>query len=89
MFSPDKPKIKRKAEWRRIGAFFLPYWRQEALVLVCISYASIAAPLPHLLDEHVHAMTAMQTVRLLNTCFTRFTSAKARPAVGKTFPWCV
>ncbi len=26
-----------------------------ALVLVCISYASIAAPLPHLLDEHVHA----------------------------------
>ncbi len=51
MFSPDKPKIKRKAEWRRIGAFFLPYWRQEALVLVCILVGSLLGLLPPLFTK--------------------------------------
>jgi ATP-binding cassette subfamily B protein len=48
MFSPDKPTIKRKAEWRRMGAFFRPYWRQEALVLVCIVVGSLLGLLPPL-----------------------------------------
>ena len=48
MFSPDKPKIKRKAEWRRIGKFFLPYLRQEALVLICILIGSLLGLLPPL-----------------------------------------
>jgi ATP-binding cassette subfamily B protein len=48
MFSPDKPKIKRKAEWRRIGAFFIPYWRREALVLLCIVAGAILGLLPPL-----------------------------------------
>jgi ATP-binding cassette subfamily B protein len=51
MFSPDKPKIKRKAEWRRIGAFFVPYWREEALVLVCILAGSILGLLPPLFTK--------------------------------------
>ena len=51
MFSPDKPKIKRKAEWRRIGAFFIPYWRQEALVLVCILIGSLLGLLPPLFTK--------------------------------------
>lgn len=36
MFQPDKPRIKRAVDWRRLGAYFAPYWRQESLVLVCI-----------------------------------------------------
>ena len=51
MFSPDKPKIKRKAEWRRIGAFFIPYWRKEALVLACILAGSILGLLPPLFTK--------------------------------------
>ena len=51
MFSPDKPKIMRKAEWRRIAAFFTPYWRQEALVLVCIVLGSLLGLLPPLFTK--------------------------------------
>jgi ATP-binding cassette subfamily B protein len=51
MFNPDKPKIKRKAEWRRIGAFFVPYWRKEALVLVCILAGAILGLLPPLFTK--------------------------------------
>jgi ATP-binding cassette subfamily B protein len=51
MFSPDKPKIKRKAEWRRIGAFFMPYWRQEALVLACILVGALLGLLPPLFTK--------------------------------------
>jgi ATP-binding cassette subfamily B protein len=35
-FNPDKPKVERPVDWRRIGIFFLPYWKQEVLVLACI-----------------------------------------------------
>src|SRR5215469_5257977 len=35
-FSPDKPAIKKKVEWRRIGALFLPYWKPLSLALLCI-----------------------------------------------------
>jgi len=53
MFSPDKPKIKRKAQWRRIGAFFVPYWRQEALVLICILIGSLLGLLPPLFTKWI------------------------------------
>jgi len=36
MFSPDKPSVKRAVNWRRLGALFVPYWRKEAAVLLCI-----------------------------------------------------
>ncbi len=51
MFSPDKPKINRKAQWRRIGDFFRPYWREEALVLVCILIGSLLGLLPPLFTK--------------------------------------
>jgi ATP-binding cassette subfamily B protein len=51
MFSPDKPTIKRKADWRRIRAFFVPYWRQEALVLTCIIIGSLLGLLPPLFTK--------------------------------------
>ena len=51
MFSPNKPKINRKVDWRRLGAFFLPYWRQEALVLICIVIGSLLGLLPPLLAK--------------------------------------
>src|SRR5438477_12115702 len=48
MFSPDKPRVERPIEWRRIGAFFRPYWRQEALVLVAICINSLLGLAPPL-----------------------------------------
>jgi ATP-binding cassette subfamily B protein len=37
MFSPDKPKMPRKRQTRRIAALFRPYVREEIMVLVCIA----------------------------------------------------
>lgn len=48
MFNPDRPKIERKIDWRRLGTFFLPYWKQEALVLLCILVGSVIGLLPPL-----------------------------------------
>jgi ATP-binding cassette subfamily B protein len=46
MYSPDKPKVKRKIEWRRIGALFAPYWAQQAIVLACILITSLLGLIP-------------------------------------------
>ena len=51
MFSPDKPKMPREAQWRRIGAFFVPYWRKEALVLICILVGALLGLLPPLFTK--------------------------------------
>jgi ATP-binding cassette subfamily B protein len=40
-FNPDKPKVEGPIDWRRIGVFFLPYWRQEVLVLACILVGAV------------------------------------------------
>src|SRR5271154_1616346 len=65
-FSPDKPRVTRKVEWRRIIAFFLPYWRQEALVLVCIVIVALLGLLPPLftralIDDAIprHSLTSV------------------------------
>src|SRR5438270_1107402 len=47
MYRPDKPQIRRKVEWRRIAALFVPYWRQQTLVLLCILGAAIAGLVPN------------------------------------------
>ena len=46
VYSSDKPKIKRKVEWRRILTLFKPYWKQQSLVLGCIIISSLLGLLP-------------------------------------------
>jgi ATP-binding cassette subfamily B protein len=53
MFSPDKPKIERKVDWKRLGSFFLPYWKQEALTLICIMVGSVIGLLPPLFAKWI------------------------------------
>lgn len=48
-FNPDKPKINKPVEWRRIGALFRPYWKQEVQVVLCILTVSVLGLLPPLL----------------------------------------
>jgi ATP-binding cassette subfamily B protein len=38
-------------DWRRIWAFFVPYWRQEAFVLACILIGSLIGLLPPLFTK--------------------------------------
>ena len=42
----EKPKIRMRVDWKRMGAFFLPYWRQEATVLFCILAAALLGLIP-------------------------------------------
>src|SRR5438270_811991 len=42
----EKPKMRLRVDWKRIGAFFLPYWREEATVLFCIVVAALLGLVP-------------------------------------------
>ena len=42
----EKPKVHARVDWRRIGAFFAPYWREEAAVLACIVVAALLGLVP-------------------------------------------
>jgi ATP-binding cassette subfamily B protein len=53
MFSPEKPSMKRAVNWKRLGALFLPYWRQEVSVLVCILIGSALGLAPALYTRHL------------------------------------
>jgi len=53
MFSPDKPKVMRAVNWGRLGRLFLPYWRREAMVLVCIVITSALGLAPALFTKHL------------------------------------
>jgi ATP-binding cassette, subfamily B, bacterial len=49
MFRPDKPKVEKPVQWKRLGALFLPYWKQEVAVLICIGCTSVLGLVPPLL----------------------------------------
>jgi ATP-binding cassette, subfamily B, bacterial len=51
MYSPDRPKVTRRVDLRRILAFFRPYWLQEALVLFCILLTSLLGLAPPLFTK--------------------------------------
>ncbi|HEX8806565.1 MAG TPA: ABC transporter ATP-binding protein, partial [Candidatus Aquilonibacter sp.] len=52
-FSPDKPKIQRKVDWRRILALFQPYWCQQLLVFGCIVVAALLGLIPGLMTARI------------------------------------
>ena len=51
MFNPDTPRPKRKADVRRVARFFAPYWREELLLLACISVIALLGLLPPLFTK--------------------------------------
>ncbi|HEV3155349.1 MAG TPA: ABC transporter ATP-binding protein [Candidatus Baltobacteraceae bacterium] len=46
MNRPDRPQVQKRVDWKRIGALFAPYWKQESLVLVCILASSALGLIP-------------------------------------------
>jgi ATP-binding cassette subfamily B protein len=66
MFNPEKPKVRKPVDWRRLGVLFKPYWRQEAAVLVCILAAAGLGLAPALLTKHlIDVSLARHDVRAL------------------------
>src|SRR5579863_7361769 len=45
IYGSDKPQVKR-IDWKRIGALFAPYWRQQSIVLICILFTSALGLVP-------------------------------------------
>ncbi|HEY6234751.1 MAG TPA: ABC transporter transmembrane domain-containing protein, partial [Candidatus Elarobacter sp.] len=52
-FSGQKPKLTRPVDARRIAKLFLPYWRQELVILTCILAAAVLGLAPAVLSKHI------------------------------------
>jgi len=52
-YSPDRPKVRRKVEWRRIFVLFRPYWREQLLVFGCIVIAAVLGLVPGLMTASI------------------------------------
>ncbi len=46
-------KPPKRIDWRRIAVYFLPYWRQEALIIVAILVTSSLGQLPPLFTKYI------------------------------------
>jgi len=57
MYGPNQPKVKRRVDWRRIGALFAPYWPAQATVLACILAASLLGMVPIYVTAHIIDVT--------------------------------
>lgn len=53
IYQPEKPKVKRRVEWKRLGALFAPYWPQQATVLLCIVVVSALGLVPGFVTAHI------------------------------------
>ena len=53
MYRPDKPEVRRRVDWKRIGALFAPYWRQQATVMLCIVVASTIGLAPGFITARI------------------------------------
>ncbi len=53
IYQPEKPKVKRRVDWKRMGALFAPYWREQATVLACIVAVSALGLVPGFIIAHI------------------------------------
>ncbi len=53
IYQPEKPHVKRRVDWKRIGALFAPYWRQQATVLLCIVAVAALGLVPGFVTAHI------------------------------------
>src|SRR5580704_4871639 len=53
IYQPEKPKVRRRINWKRMGALFAPYWRQQATVLACIVIVSALGLIPGFVIAHI------------------------------------
>ncbi|MGA7200938.1 MAG: ABC transporter ATP-binding protein [Candidatus Cybelea sp.] len=53
IYQPETPRVKRRVNWKRMGALFAPYWRQQAMVLACIVAVSTLGLVPGFIIAHI------------------------------------
>ena len=53
MYRPDKPEIRRRIDWKRMGGLFAPYWVQQTMVLACIVVASLLGLAPGFMTARI------------------------------------
>ncbi len=53
MYRPDKPEIRRRIDWKRMGRLFAPYWIQQTMVLACIVVASLLGLAPGFMTARI------------------------------------
>jgi ATP-binding cassette, subfamily B, bacterial len=53
IYQPEKPHVKRRVDWKRMGALFAPYWRQQATVLACIVVVSALGLVPGFVTANI------------------------------------
>ncbi len=53
IYQPEKPTVKRRVDWKRLGALFAPYWRQQATVLGCIVLVAALGLVPGFVIAHI------------------------------------
>jgi ATP-binding cassette, subfamily B, bacterial len=53
IYQPEKPQVKRRVDWKRIGALFAPYWRQQTTVLACIVAVSALGLVPGFITARI------------------------------------
>jgi ATP-binding cassette, subfamily B, bacterial len=53
IYQPEKPHMKRRVDWKRMGALFAPYWRQQTTVLACIVVVSALGLVPGFVTAHI------------------------------------
>jgi ATP-binding cassette, subfamily B, bacterial len=53
IYQPEKPKVKQRVDWKRLGALFAPYWRQQATVLVCIVIVAALGLIPGFITARI------------------------------------
>ncbi|HEV3092033.1 MAG TPA: ABC transporter ATP-binding protein [Candidatus Cybelea sp.] len=59
IYQPEKPTFRR-VNWKRLGALFAPYWRQQALVLACIFAVAAFGLVPGFVTAHIIDVTIPQ-----------------------------
>lgn len=53
IYQPEKPKVMQRVDWKRLGALFAPYWRQQAMVLVCIFVVAALGLVPGFVTANI------------------------------------
>ncbi len=53
IYQPEKPRVNRRVDWKRLGRLFLPYWRAQATVLGCIVAVSSLGLVPGFVIAHI------------------------------------
>ncbi|HKU81028.1 MAG TPA: ABC transporter transmembrane domain-containing protein, partial [Candidatus Tumulicola sp.] len=53
MYRPDKPEVRRRIDWKRMGRLFAPYWGAQSAVLACIVVTAVLGLVPGFMTARI------------------------------------